>query len=65
MCRAATCAKATTTTRAGCGLHVDSVMRGVRASDRCQGHGNEPSTGLFATMLGRWPPEAAHDPRAR
>ena len=51
MCRAVTCRKCNKTTWAGCGQHVDSVMRGVRASDRCQGHQNEPSTGLFAKMF--------------
>ena len=53
MCRAVTCRKCNKTTWAGCGQHVDSVMRGVRASDRCQGHENEPSTGFFAKMFGR------------
>ena len=52
MCRAVTCRKCSKTTWAGCGQHVDSVMRGVRASDRCQGHENEPSTGMFAKLFG-------------
>ncbi len=53
MCRAVTCRKCGKTTWAGCGQHVDSVMRGVRADDRCQGHENEPSTGFLSTIFGR------------
>lgn len=53
MCRAVTCRKCNKTTWAGCGQHVDMVMRGVRPSDRCQGHEGEPSTGLLARIFGR------------
>ena len=51
MCRAVTCRKCGKTTWAGCGQHVDSVMRGVRVEDRCRGHEDEPSTGFLAKAL--------------
>ncbi|WP_104054464.1 MULTISPECIES: hypothetical protein [Arthrobacter] len=35
MCRAVTCRKCGKTTWAGCGNHVDQVMRGVAKNDRC------------------------------
>lgn len=35
MCRAVTCRTCGKTTWAGCGQHVDSVMRGVARADRC------------------------------
>ncbi len=38
MCRRATCRVCGKTTWAGCGQHVDQVMAGVPASDRCPGH---------------------------
>lgn len=53
MCRQVSCKKCGKTTWAGCGQHVDSVMRGVPARDRCQGHENEPSTGFFGRLFGR------------
>ncbi|WP_200953284.1 hypothetical protein [Agromyces sp. Root81] len=54
MCRAVTCKKCGKTTWAGCGQHVDSVMRGVPRGDRCGGHENDPSEpGFFARLFGR------------
>ena len=44
MCRAVTCKKCGKTTWAGCGEHVDQVMRGVPSADRCRGHEAEKST---------------------
>ena len=38
MCRATTCRTCGKTTWAGCGQHVDQVMRGVPAAQRCPGH---------------------------
>ncbi|MDN3483565.1 hypothetical protein QMA10_16765 [Arthrobacter sp. APC 3897] len=35
MCRAVACRKCGKTTWAGCGNHVDQVMRGVAKNDRC------------------------------
>ena len=35
MCRAATCRKCGKTTWAGCGNHVNQVMRNVPKSNRC------------------------------
>ncbi|KAD4059865.1 hypothetical protein GD627_01900 [Arthrobacter yangruifuii] len=35
MCRAATCRKCGKTTWAGCGNHVDQVMRNVPKGERC------------------------------
>ncbi|MGW6004416.1 hypothetical protein ACWFNS_12360 [Oerskovia enterophila] len=45
MCRAVTCKKCGKTTWAGCGQHVDDVLRGVPRKDRCEGHAAEPSQG--------------------
>ncbi len=53
MCRAVNCRQCGKTTWAGCGQHVDQVMRGVPNADRCQGHENEPSTGFFSKLFGR------------
>lgn len=53
MCQAVTCRKCGKTTWSGCGQHVDQVMRGVPMSQRCQGHQDEKSTGLFARLFGR------------
>ncbi len=53
MCRAVTCKKCSKTTWAGCGQHVDNVMRGVPKSQRCQGHKAEPKSGLFVRLFGR------------
>lgn len=36
MCYAVTCSKCGKTTWAGCGQHVDQVMRGIPKSQRCQ-----------------------------
>lgn len=42
MCHAKTCRRCGKTTWAGCGMHVEQVMRGVPKADRCAGHENEP-----------------------
>ena len=48
MCRAITCKQCGKTTWAGCGNHVEQVMRGVPASDRCPGHSaGEKNSGRF------------------
>ncbi len=58
MCRAVKCKTCGKTTWAGCGQHVDQVMRSVPAEQRCPGH-SRPATGaparpsLFARVLGR------------
>lgn len=53
MCRAVTCRKCGKTTWAGCGQHVDQVLRGVPRADRCPGHPKEEGSGFFARLLGR------------
>lgn len=55
MCRAVTCKKCGKMTWAGCGQHVDQVLRGVPSSERCRGHEQEGSTGksFFARLFGR------------
>jgi hypothetical protein len=57
MCRAVTCKKCQKTTWAGCGQHVDQVMRGVKSADRCRGHQNDPPVaktgGFFSRLFGR------------
>lgn len=51
MCQAATCRICGKTTWAGCGQHVDQVMRGVPQGQRCQGHERTPRTGGFFARL--------------
>lgn len=52
MCRAVTCKTCQKTSWAGCGQHVDEVMRGVKKSDRCAGHADEaPARGGFLARL--------------
>jgi len=51
MCQAVTCRTCGKTTWAGCGQHVDSVMRGVPASQRCPGHPKAESTGFFSRLF--------------
>ena len=54
MCRATTCNTCGKTTWAGCGQHVDQVMKDVRHADRCPGHAEEaPEKGFLARLLGR------------
>lgn len=55
MCRAVTCKKCGKTTWAGCGQHVDQVMRNVPAAQRCGGHAAEPKEGggVFSRIFGR------------
>ncbi|GAA3601127.1 hypothetical protein GCM10022199_00670 [Marihabitans asiaticum] len=54
MCRAVRCKKCGKTTWAGCGQHVDQVMRGVPKADRCAGHEGEPKeSGFLSKILGR------------
>jgi hypothetical protein len=52
MCRQVTCRKCGKATWAGCGQHVDQVMRGIPKRERCAGHESEPRTGLFARLFG-------------
>jgi hypothetical protein len=53
MCRAVTCRTCGKATWAGCGQHVDSVMRGIPSLQRCAGHEGQPSTGFLSRVLGR------------
>lgn len=53
MCRPVNCKRCNKTTWAGCGQHVDQVMRNVPSSQRCQGHANEPKVGLISRIFGR------------
>ena len=56
MCRAVKCRQCGKTTWAGCGQHVESVMRGVPRADRCTGHAGQPAAsggGFFAKLFGR------------
>ncbi len=57
MCRAATCRTCGKTTWSGCGQHVEQVMRGVPAAQRCPGHEREQAapgtgTGLLGRLFG-------------
>ena len=53
MCRAVTCKQCGRTTWAGCGQHVDAVMRGVPAGDRCPGHPRPERGGWLGRLFGR------------
>jgi hypothetical protein len=55
MCRATTCRTCGKTTWAGCGQHVDQVMRGVPTAQRCPGHDDAPAPGpgLLARLFSR------------
>jgi hypothetical protein len=55
MCRAVSCTTCGKTTWAGCGQHVDQVMRGVPAAQRCSGHDREarPIGGGFFSRFRR------------
>ena len=54
MCYPVTCPTCGKTTWAGCGQHVDSVMRGIPQRDRCQGHPITPAApGLLSRLFGR------------
>ena len=56
MCRPVTCKKCGKTTWAGCGQHVNQVLAGVPASQRCPGHASESaanSGGRLRKLFGR------------
>jgi len=56
MCRAVACKTCGKTTWAGCGQHVDQVMRGVPSAQRCPGHAAETSAksgGFFSRIFGQ------------
>ena len=59
MCRAVTCRTCGKTTWAGCGRHVDSVLRGVPKAQRCAGHERDrvasatTTGGFLARLFGR------------
>lgn len=57
MCRAVQCQTCKKTTWAGCGQHVDQVMRGVPAKQRCTcprtATSNAPGGGILAKLFGR------------
>ncbi|CAN5312081.1 hypothetical protein BH09ACT2_BH09ACT2_03640 [soil metagenome] len=53
MCRAVTCRVCGKTTWAGCGQHIDQVMKNVPKSQRCQGHEKETASGGFLSKLFR------------
>lgn len=56
VCRAVKCRQCGKTTWAGCGQHVDMVLRGVPAADRCAGHqreAGEAGSGFFGRLFGR------------
>jgi hypothetical protein len=51
MCSAVTCRTCGKTTWAGCGQHVDQVMRDVPLADQCAGHEAESASGSsFASL---------------
>lgn len=61
MCRAVKCRSCNKTTWAGCGSHVDDVMRHIPKSERCYCDRNAPKTtapqeagsGWFGKLFGR------------
>lgn len=52
MCRAATCKKCGKTTWAGCGNHVDQVMRNVPKGERCTCSANTGKQAVGAQPAG-------------
>lgn len=56
MCRAVTCKTCGKTTWAGCGEHVDQVMKKVPAGQRCRGHEGDDGVprGFLARLRARW-----------
>jgi hypothetical protein len=50
MCRQVTCSRCGKASWAGCGQHVDQVMRGVPTSRRCS---CPPEPSFFDKLLGR------------
>ncbi len=53
MCSAVTCRTCGKTTWAGCGQHVDQVMKNIPVSQRCPGHDPQAQSGFFSRMFGR------------
>lgn len=53
MCRAVTCKTCHKTTWAGCGQHVEQVMRGVSPAQRCPGHEPTRSGGFLSRLFSR------------
>jgi len=53
MCSPIACKRCGKTTWTGCGQHVDSVMKSVPASQRCQGHEAEKSESMLSRIFGR------------
>ena len=63
MCRQVTCRQCNKVTWAGCGAHVDAVMRGVPQDDRCRcreqqsaGQGTAPpkqGAGFWSSLFGK------------
>jgi len=52
MCSRANCRRCGKVTWRGCGQHVDSVMAGVAAKDRCKCE-PEPRRSLLSSLFGR------------
>lgn len=53
MCRPVVCRTCGKQTWRGCGLHVEQVMAGVPAGQRCPGHETASRRGLLARLFGR------------
>lgn len=52
MCRAVNCRTCGKTTWAGCGQHVDQVLKNVPRTDRCQGHASVRKEGFWNKLFG-------------
>jgi hypothetical protein len=53
MCRQVSCKLCKKTTWAGCGQHVDQVMKGVPRSERCACTANDKEAARKKTLFGR------------
>lgn len=53
MCRAVACRTCGKTTWAGCGQHVDQVMRGVPTAQRCPGHADDAPAADGGSLFSR------------
>ena len=49
MCRRITCEQCGKPSFAGCGLHIESVLKDVPVAERCQGHARDAAPGTADT----------------
>ncbi|CAL6339118.1 predicted protein [Bathycoccus prasinos] len=50
MCRRVQCSKCDKPTWAGCGMHIETALAGVKEEDRCKCERGS----VFGSLLGKW-----------